>query len=1166
MAEMVEAAQEQASLTEPTSVVRTFLIADVRGYTRFTQEHGDEAAAQLASKFASILREEVSARGGQLVELRGDEALAAFGSARQALRTAIALQARFSEETQQQPELPLRVGIGLDAGEAVPVETGYRGGALNLAARLSSLAGPNEVLASEGVIHLARRIAGIVYVERGSMPLKGFDHPVRVVQVLTESNGSPTPNGIDAAHSMGEDTQWCELPLPIGGFLGALPEGLLVGRDEEFGRLLEAINAVTTGSGRFILLVGEPGIGKTRVAQEVTLKARNQGFLVATGRCYEPEASVPFYPFLEVLATLYEQCPSDLRARVPHRWPDIQRLLPNQAPAQWPVLSNGKEEHQRLFWAVSGFLQTIATIRPVAVLIDDLHWADASSLELLQHIARHTRVDRILLVGTYRDVEIHRQHPLEATLLTLNRERLVEEMPIRRLDFHDTTALIGAILGDAEPPLELVQLLYRQTEGNPFFIEEVVRSLVERGDVYRKGDRWEWRAVEEIEVPKSIRAVIGQRLSRLSEGTQTVLREASVLGLAFTFKDLQGISNRSEDEVEGALEEAIVAGLVHETEREAYAFNHGLTQATLYAELPSRRKRRLHRAAGEALSRLPERVRDRRAGELAWHFLEGDDPAQALPYTILAGDRARDVFAFSEAENHYRVALDLAHELGDVTSEAMVLERLAAVLRTIARYDEALQLLNDAVQLHRAAGNVKGERQATAHIGRVHALRGTPEDGIRRIRALLDQIEAATDINGDTRGESPTAQPGVASLYAALANLYEEGERFSDQLVAAERALELARAVGDERILAESEMWRAAALAELGDPDDARQMLEDVIPLAESTGDLLTLSRAFNLLAWVYSEAGQYDRERQYRERALETAERLGDPTRLEYMIQRLGWFHFMTGNWREARALFERAIAIWRSISPVEQNATGPSWMFTCSAVVLDYLRIIQGDEVEESRYLREQLATVQNWHEYFHLPWGRWALLWGQWMLADLDLQRRRAAEALARLEVFLHHAGIDEWSIMLLQPVFAWAHLEASQDPGRIPHAERLVSEVINYAQQERNRTLLAEALRVRGTILTEANRPNEARYAFDEALSIARTIHQPYQEARVLYHYGLLQAHLGEIEAARDRLGEALAILHHLKAKLNIEQTEAVLKRIGGQIARAIPTQYALIDPA
>jgi class 3 adenylate cyclase/tetratricopeptide (TPR) repeat protein len=1136
-----------AGPSEPQTELKTFLIADVRGYTRFTQEQGDEVAARLATKFAAVARQAVGERGGRVIELRGDEALAVFSSPRQALRAAIELQSQFAEQTAIDPSLPLRVGIGLDAGEVVLVENGYRGGALNLAARLSSLAGPGEVLASEGAVHLARRITGLAYVERGLVELKGFADRVRVIRVLPESDaaaeqtGPPTDKHESAAyHQNGETPD--DAALPIGGFLGALPEGLLVARDEEFDRILNAITAVEAGSGRLVLLAGEPGVGKTRLAQEVTLKARNHSFVMASGRCYEPESTVPFYPFLEALATLHAVAPPHIRDDVPRRWPDIERLLPNQTAAQATALTEGQEEQQRLFWAVTGYLQAIAAKRPVALLLDDLHWADASSLELLQHLARHTRANRVLLLGAYRDVEVNRRHPLEAALRDLGRERLIEEIQIRRLDEKGTGELVSATLGDGDVAPEFVHLVHLQTEGNPFFVEEVVRTLVERGDVYRLDGRWEGRSVEDIEVPKSVRSVVGQRLSHLSLESQEILQEASVLGPAFSFDDLIGMCNRSETEVERALEEAMGAGLVRETGVDTYAFNHALTQGTLYAELPSRKRRRLHLAAGQSLERLPEGSRKHRVAELAWHFLEGDDPARALPYALRAARYARQVFAYDEAARHYRTALELARELGDVESETKSLEGLGSVLRTVARYDEAIEVLSAALAHHRAAGNVAGERWTTAHIGRVHALRGTPSEGIDVVLALVKHIEAhKCEDEVERLGESSAA--GLAALYAALANLYQETDQSARQLEAAEKALEVARqAEGSRagaRIQAEGQMWRASAMAEMGDLDDARRMLEDVIPLAQEAGDPLVLSRAHNSLAMVYSEAGQYTKERMHIEKALETAERMGDPTRIAFMNHRLGWHLMVLGSLQIAREHLERALSIVRALG------TTPTTAWTLLG--LAQLALLQGRTEEGERYLAEGMAIARR------PPYEPHAVALGRWMTLDRFVREGNAQAAGENIEKDPNWPPEEDWTSVLLLPVRAWERL-AAQDTDA---AQDLALDAIDKSNAERNRTMAAEALRMYGIVLSAQGWWEESTQTFEQALSMARTIHQPYAEARTLHAYALSYLQRGESPRAEGLLQQALRIYRRLGAVPDTRRAESVLNALmaGEQLTTA-----------
>jgi len=454
--------------------VRTFLIADLRGYTRFTVEHGDEAAARLASTFAGLARAAAAAHGGEVIEIRGDEALAVFSSARQALRAALDLQARCVATERADPSLPLRAGVGIDAGEAVRVEAGYRGAALNLAARLCSLAGAREVLTSEGVIHLARRTEGMVYAERGLVELKGFAEPVRVIQVLSETETYEDEPG-------SSEVQTASQPAPsIGGFLGALPPGPLIGRDDEIGHVISAVDAVEAGNGQLVMLIGEAGIGRTRLAQEITVLARDRGFLIATGRCYRSEQGTTFFPFLEAVGMVYRSAPATVRAGLARQWPALGRQLQGERGAPVTMEAEEQEDGQRVLRAVGGFLAAVAEQAPVALLVDDLQWADESSLRLLQHLARQSRTQRILLVGTYNEAALERDSALDTVLRELGRERLVERLTLRRLTPEGTGAMVSASVGDMEATHEFADFVHRRTKGNPYFIDEMLRAVAGR--------------------------------------------------------------------------------------------------------------------------------------------------------------------------------------------------------------------------------------------------------------------------------------------------------------------------------------------------------------------------------------------------------------------------------------------------------------------------------------------------------------------------------------------------------------------------------------------------------------------------------------------------------------------------------------------------------------
>jgi WD40 repeat protein/class 3 adenylate cyclase len=314
--------------------ILTFLIADVRGYTRFTQKHGDEAAAKLATKFAEIAQEGVESRGGSVIELRGDEALAVFDSARQALRAAVELQATFADETDLDQDMPLRVGIGLDVGEAVPVGDGYRGGALNLAARLCSQAGPFEVLASQGVVHLARAIDGIRFEERGRLELKGLDEPVTVVQVVRDTAGGTAASQLSrllVSEASGSATRGAGGPQEIPRELDAA-SAIFAGRDRELRWLRWNWRQARRGAGSFLLLLGPVGVGKTRLTSELAVGVQADGGWIRYASARADPGDVP----IALAAAQVEDGPGllvldDLDAAQRDALNDLARLAPEAA-------------------------------------------------------------------------------------------------------------------------------------------------------------------------------------------------------------------------------------------------------------------------------------------------------------------------------------------------------------------------------------------------------------------------------------------------------------------------------------------------------------------------------------------------------------------------------------------------------------------------------------------------------------------------------------------------------------------------------------------------------------------------------------------------------------------------------------------------------------------
>src|SRR5579884_1116451 len=1083
-----------------TSEVLTFLIADLRGYTAFTQQHGDERAAALTEAFARIATEAVEAQSGRLKELRGDEAMATFTSARKALRAAVDLQERLAAAAGE--DLPLRAGIGLDVGEAIPVRGGYRTGALNLAARLCSLAGPGEVLSSQGVVHLARRVDGIEYHDHGSAPLKGFDNPVPVIRV-TRAGAEP-----EAPASGEEASGPAPERLPIGGFLGALPAAGLVARTAELQEMTAALVEAAAGAGRLVFLSGEAGVGKTRLAQEVTLEARNRGFLVATGRSYEARETVAYYPFLEALSRLYVAAPAAVRQTIPTRWPYLARLLP-ETSLPVPARSDQPEEDQeRLFWAVHGFLQTIAAETPLALFLDDLHWADGSTLLLLSHLARQMRTARLFLLATYRDTDLPRRHLLASLVNDLARERVATRIALRGLSGDETGRLVAASIGEPEVSSELADLLHRRTEGNPFFIEEVVRALVEHGDVYRTEGGWERRDLDQIEIPETIRAVIERRVARLGEATQEVLSVAGVLGQEFRFEALVSMLDPALD-AETAIDEACQADLIRESGVDVYAFNHALTQAALYAGLPARRQRRLHLAAGETLIALAGEGRSQAAAEIAWHFLQGGDTARALEYSLLAGDASLEMLAYGEADRHFETAARLAREAGGAAERSRALEGRAQALHMLSRYEEAIRLWREVLAL--PGGDRETRLRATASLARDLRLQGDAQAGIDAVRPVLE-AEA---------GAEPSA--GLASLYSALAEILWSTGDCEECLTAAERAAAIAREVGEGHILAEAEVRRGTVLMDLGRMEESITVLRAALELAESLGDHPVVNRATNNVGAYYVQVGEMGPAEVYARRALDMTEQANTPGPTVFALANLGGILAVAGRFEEAERYLARSE---------EMNRTLPaSWTSAEPLATRGMLRLMEGRLEEAEAKLREGYDASMNVR-------NREALCSAASLLGLIETWAGRPDQAIERLQACVAEAGDDVSRQLWLRWSLALARLEV----GEGERALEISAAGLRDADALHNGFVVGLTLWAEAVILRRLQRWDECRTLLDRGLPLSRSMPFPWLEGLLLLEQGRLPS---SQEESREAFSAALAVFTRLGCRTYPDWARAAL---------------------
>jgi tRNA A-37 threonylcarbamoyl transferase component Bud32/tetratricopeptide (TPR) repeat protein len=498
-----------------------------------------------------------------------------------------------------------------------------------------------------------------------------------------------------------------------------------VGRDIESSELKRLLDRMLSGEGGVALVGGEPGVGKTRLAGELLAKAQQRGCLCVTGRCFEMEGAPPFNPFIEATEQAVHLMPKVVRAAMGEQAAEISAIVPSLRRTYSdvaPVPQVPAEQQRRLvFSAYLDYLRRATQASPCVLLLDDLHWADEPSLQLLQHLAPTLASMRLLIVGTYRDVELDVNRPFAKTLETLLRQRFATRVSVRRLAESGVQQMLSA-LGGSSPPSGLTKAVFRETEGNPFFVEEVFRHLDEEGKLFDAARQWRPDLrVDTIDVPEGVRLVIGRRLERLGEKARKLLTAAAIIGRSFPVDVLQAAVDIAEDDVLDALDEAeraqlVVAETGQRTPR--YAFVHELIRTTLEGSLSIPRRQRVHLKVADAIERLRVASLDSQASVLAHHLYQAGAAADAqrtAKFLMLAARRALTAGAFEETLEicDHLIGLELADD-NPLLAEAH--ERRGNALVGLQRRAEAISSLDVALSRHILLNNV-------AAIGRAaHAL------------------------------------------------------------------------------------------------------------------------------------------------------------------------------------------------------------------------------------------------------------------------------------------------------------------------------------------------------------------------------------------------------------------------------------------------------------
>ena len=742
--------------------------------------------------------------------------------------------------------------------------------------------------------------------------------------------------------------------------LDRLATGVFVGRAQETQELRNALEEALSSRGRLLLLAGEPGIGKTRLAGELATYAQLRGAAVLWGRCYEGEGAPAYWPWVQLIrsyVTGYDA--QTLRSEMGAGAADIAQVV-QEVGERLPDLPEPPEQDPeqarfRFFDSMTTFLRNASETQPLVLILDDLHWADKPSLLLLEFLAPLLHDARLLVLGTYRDVQLSRGHPLSSTLGELARTSASTSLPLGGLTQDDVGRFIEGTAG-IEPTESLVTAVYAETDGNPFFTSEVVRLLASEGQLEHLEDVTSWT----IAIPQGVRAVIGRRLERLSDECNRVLTAASVIGREFGLNLLARVSDASDERLLEIGEEAVAARILDEVPDQVgrFSFSHALIQETLYDELSGSRRVMLHRRVAEALERLYASDLDAHMPELAQHFCQaapGGDVQKAIEYSRRAAERATAHFAWEEAVAHYQRALQVMDLLPALDERLHIDLLLALAEARLAeggddnhRKESALRAADIARQI---GDHERFARSVLAFAGPHREDAGAFE---AQLVALLEEGLSLIGAEDSALRAKLLVRLSVAVFFV--------GERERRQALTNE-ALAIARRLADKDAL----VYVLRLAVWVWDPGNAEEQIangRELLALADEVGDKAMTMAAHEILVGPLLEQGDRDGPDAAIDAYIE----------LQREERRLGW----GTTWRTMQADLEGRLADAEQLlgqGYAELKKLNPENAFACFSIQLMFLRRQQGRLMELEGAMRtgaEQYPTLPGYRAALSMTYG--------------------------------------------------------------------------------------------------------------------------------------------------------------------------------------------------
>jgi len=871
----------------------------------------------------------------------------------------------------------------------------------------------------------------------------------------------------------------------------------LIDREKPLKLLHTCWRQVQSRQGQLVFVTGEPGVGKTSLVQQFAVECEPPVLLI--GRCQEPDSSPIYQPFTEALRTYFATVPPELldeeaRRHISHfsrLVPEVHQILPDLPK---PPMLEPKQEQLRLMSNLTQFIKQATVERPWLLILDDLHWADRSSLDLLRYLGHHLPTMALLIVATYRDDELERGHALWQTLRDLNSFPNARTITLGRLD-HDGVEQVLANIWKQPAPVALTERIYEQTAGNPFYVEEIAKTLVDDGLIIAQAGQWHFPDIEEVRLPRSVREAVWRRIHYLSPDTQSLLRQAAVLGQTFRFDDLREMSGLSEWEVLEHLDVALERQLLWEEPtlgESLLCFSHVEVQYVLYDDMGPLRRRMLHRQAGEALERRALADLNPLAEELAHHFCKADEFDRALVYSIQAARQAQADYANETALVWYTNTLDMLNQLDPRESVSFqrlrlpVHKFLGEVLTLMGRYDEALNHYYSAQALVEAEAMTDGKNRSLADLcGSV----ATVYERRSEYDAAFKYLEAGLNYLGDDKFNNEAAR-----IFLVGARAFDHQGQLDQAIDWCQRSLVIVsqiRSPEAQQTMAQVFNRLSAICLFRGYFDVVIHFCQESIDIHREIGNVAGEVSPHTHLGVAYFLQGIWAKAEEAYATSLNIAKKVGDIDGYSRASNNLADLYFCRGEWIKAFHFYEENRAVWQQIGMAKDEAKSLSRMAQ--------VHIYRQEWAEALECLARSQAIFTDVGAKDYMP--ELDRRWGEYWLGTGDLER-----ALVQL-----HRAVD---------------LAAQQG---------------NPLQEGKSRRMLGEAY-------LQRSEPEQALAMLDRSLAILNDFNISYEAARTKTILSRAALALGDQKRARQLLTAVAELFESLGAEADLAKVRVLQARI------------------